>query len=93
MNRSSHKLSLVIGPGVPFEMEFTRDETRSVWLIEVDGVGLSSSGEYPANFNTDKRSAKEFARDFTAMLWPTSSAADIARQPAAAAKRQKGKLQ
>jgi hypothetical protein len=93
MNRSSHKLSLVFRPGEPFEIEFTRDETRNVWLIAVNGVGLSSSGEFPANFHTDKRSAREFARDFTVMLWPTSSAADIARQHARAAKRQKGKLQ
>jgi hypothetical protein len=92
MNRSSHKLSLVMGRG-PFEMEFTRDETRCAWLIAVNGDGISSSGEFPANFHTDKRSAREFARDFTVMLWPKSSAADIARQHAATAKRQKGKLQ
>jgi hypothetical protein len=94
LSRSTHKSSLVDGPDHQhFEIEFTRDETRNAWLITATRAErVLFSGEFPANFHTDKRSAREFALDFTVMLWPTSSAADMAREHAAAAKRNRHKV-
>jgi hypothetical protein len=76
---TAHKLSLTFAPGETCE-------------IAIAPEGVLFSGKFPANLHADRRSAREFARDFTAMMWPTSLAGGMARRHAAAAKRNRHKV-
>jgi hypothetical protein len=76
-------VSLVDAGRGKFEIEFTRDEAEESWRITMGSVSLG----FPANFHTDKRTVREFARDFQIMMWPTSGAANVSRQHRAESKK------
>jgi hypothetical protein len=95
MSMSRHEQTFVMGNDARFKFDAVRNEAAEVWGLNITKEGSNKpilSGAFPANFRTDKRTAKDFLYDLTVTLWPASHAASIAKKNTAWLKKNRRKV-